>query len=91
MIFELDQKGLTGIWRGGLSIIAFWIIFMLGSFIVRWKLNKKRRPKVSDDALKEEDDQIAEIKTEGEEKREEEDEEGEETPAKEAEQPIDKG
>jgi len=46
MIFELDSKGLSGIWGGLLSIIAFWLIFMVISFTVRWKLNKKQKPLV---------------------------------------------
>ena len=43
MIFELDQKGLTGIWGSLLSIIAFWIILMISTVIVRWQLQKRAR------------------------------------------------
>ena len=63
MIFELDSKGLSGIWKGLLSIIAFWIVLMISTFIVNWRLGKSKRfgsrkSKVnsadSDDALSEE-------------------------------------
>lgn len=43
MIFELDQKGLSGIWRGALSILAFWLLFMLVTFVARWRLSKRRK------------------------------------------------
>lgn len=42
MIFELDQKGLIGIWRSAISIIMVWLLLMAGSFTVRWRLGKKQ-------------------------------------------------
>jgi len=45
MIFELDKNGLVGFWKGALSIIACWIVFMLISFIARWQLNKNKKKK----------------------------------------------
>ena len=41
MIFELDQKGLTGIWGSLLSIIAVWIIIMISTVILRWQLKRR--------------------------------------------------
>ena len=40
MIFELDQKGLTGIWSSLLAIIAVWLLLMIGSALIVWKLKK---------------------------------------------------
>ncbi|PCJ49760.1 MAG: hypothetical protein COA74_04735 [Gammaproteobacteria bacterium] len=46
MIFELDQKGLIGILRSGLAIIAVWILFMIGTVLVKWRLNKKPKDSI---------------------------------------------
>ncbi len=44
MIFELDQKGLSGLWSSLLAIIAVWLLLMIGTVLVRWKLIKKIPP-----------------------------------------------
>jgi len=36
MIFEMDQKGLQGIWPSLISIITVWIIIMVGTISTRW-------------------------------------------------------
>lgn len=41
MIFELDQKGLIGIWRSLLSIMAVWLLMLIASLGTRWWLIKK--------------------------------------------------
>ncbi len=41
MIFELDQKGLSGIWPSMISIITFWIFLLIATFVIRWLLIKK--------------------------------------------------
>ena len=41
MIFQLDQKGLTGIWHSLLSIMMVWIILMIVTFVARWQLAKR--------------------------------------------------
>jgi len=41
MIFEMDQKGLSGIWPSLISIIFFWIFLMFATIIARWLLIKK--------------------------------------------------
>ena len=43
MIFELDKKGLSGIWHSALSIIGVWIMLMTATFITRWQLAKKAK------------------------------------------------
>ncbi|MCP4412702.1 MAG: hypothetical protein GY808_09080 [Gammaproteobacteria bacterium] len=36
MIFEMDQKGLQGIWPSLISIITVWIMLMVGTILSRW-------------------------------------------------------
>ena len=43
MVFEIDQLGFAGFWRAGLAIIAMWVVFMIGSFLGRWLLNKRTK------------------------------------------------
>ena len=42
MIFQLDQKGLAGIWHSALSIIAVWLLMMTIAFFARWWLSRKQ-------------------------------------------------
>ena len=52
MIFELDKKGLPGIWHSALSIIASWIIMMTITFIARSQMStpsqKENQPEIID-------------------------------------------
>ncbi|MCP4273236.1 MAG: hypothetical protein GY781_14980 [Gammaproteobacteria bacterium] len=41
MIFEMDQKGLQGIWPSLISIITVWLILMVGTILTRWLPMKK--------------------------------------------------
>ena len=42
MIFELDQKGFVGIFRGAISIITVWLLLMISTIIIRWKFSKNK-------------------------------------------------
>ncbi len=42
MIFEIDQKGMQGIWPSLTSIITSWIILMVGIILTRWLPMEKR-------------------------------------------------
>ena len=40
MIFGMDQNGLSGIWAPLTSIIMVWLLLMLSTGLIRWKLMK---------------------------------------------------
>ena len=43
MIFALDKNGLSGIWGSLLSILAFWLIFMVSASLMSWRINKRNK------------------------------------------------
>ena len=58
MIFELDQKGLTGVWRGAISIITVWVLLMISTVVVRWKINKNKHSSVKPENDNNQSDQV---------------------------------
>jgi len=43
MIFELDQHGSAGLWRGAIPIIIVWLLMMMVAVVYFWKLKPTRR------------------------------------------------
>jgi len=41
MVFEMDQKGLSGIWPSLISIVLTWIFLIIATILIRWLLLNK--------------------------------------------------
>jgi len=42
MIFEIDQQGMVGAWRGAIPILISWILLMTLASVYFWKLKPKK-------------------------------------------------